>query len=52
MSWFKNTISDKDWDKIRRGANKTETREGGMFGKEAVARRKIYSRNLAQKDAN
>ena len=42
-----NTISDKHWQKIQRGANKTEARQGGMFSKRAVDRRKIYS---AQKD--
>jgi hypothetical protein len=47
-----NTISDKDWDKIRRGANKTEARQGGMFSRKAVERRQTYSRNLARKNEN
>lgn len=47
-----NTISDKDWAKIQRGANKTEAREGGMFSSKAVSRRKTFSRNLAKKAQN
>ena len=42
-----NTINDKQWARIQRGANKTEARQGGMFSKKAVERRKIYN---SQKD--
>jgi len=47
-----NTISDKDWHKIQRGANKTEAREGGMFSQKAVSRRKMFSQNLDKKNQN
>ena len=47
-----NTISDEKWHLIQRGANKTEARQGGMFGRKAVERRKAYSRQLAKKDQN
>ena len=43
------TISDEKWDKIRRGANKTEAREGGMFSQKAVDRRKMFSRQLERR---
>jgi hypothetical protein len=46
------TISDDDWDKIRKGAGKTEAREGGMFSQKAVDRRKLFSQNLARKTQN
>ena len=41
-----NTISDKKWGQIQRGANRTEAREGGMFSSKAVKRRKTYSKQL------
>ena len=41
-----NTISDKKWGQIQRGANKTEAREGGMFSTKAVRRRKTYGKQL------
>jgi hypothetical protein len=50
--WFIKTITDEQWDKIRRGAAKTEAREGGMFSKKAAAQRKASSRQHARKDAN
>lgn len=34
-----NTISDKEWTRIRKNAGKQETRDGGMFSKKAVTRR-------------
>lgn len=46
------TISDKDWDKIRRAAGQTEAREGGMFSAKAVERRKTFSRVLERKAEN
>jgi hypothetical protein len=46
------TISDKEWRRIQRGASKTEAREGGMFSKKAVERRKTFSKNLAKKGQN
>jgi hypothetical protein len=47
-----NTISDKEWAKLQRGAGKTYTREGGIFGKRAAERRHLSSRNLARKNEN
>jgi hypothetical protein len=44
-----NTISDDDWAKIQRGANKTEARQDGMVSKKAVDRRKTYSRQLKKR---
>ena len=41
-----NTISDKKWGQIQRGANRTEAREGGMFSSKAVKRRKTCSGQL------
>jgi hypothetical protein len=50
MGWFStkapNTISDKKWDQIKKGAGKTEVREGGMFGSKAIDRRKKASKQL------
>ena len=47
-----NTISDEDWDDIRRRANAEQTRRGGMFSKKAVEQRKSSNQQIKRKGAN
>ena len=47
-----NTISDDDWDDIRRRANAEQARRGGMFSKKAVEQRKSGNQQRDRRNAS
>ena len=46
------TIGDAKWAKIKKGAEKTQQRNGGMFSKKATDQRKASNKQLRNANNN